>query len=235
MDTFSLIVVGVVLGAFVIYYIFRVVTAPPDRKPWGGRAAPPRHRLAEIEDERLIRAEGRLSYASDPLIAPLTGRKCACWEVTVEEYFITHEYSRSRRGYWQVILREQETSAFYLTDESGWAFVSPRYPDMTLTKSASAKIGGFIDATIEQEAFLKSRGQRSKDNEGFSRKLRFSEGVLDEGCTLAVAGQARREHDPAAGQAAGYRQSPIRLVIEAPDDGPLVMSDDLSSVGGVEG
>lgn len=57
-----------------------------------------------------------------------------------------------------------------------------------------------------------------------NRQLLYEEGVLEEGERVAVYGRCVLEPDPQA--FAGYRQQPMRLVIQALGDVQLLISDD---------
>jgi len=63
----------------------------------------------------------------------------------------------------------------------------------------------------------------------FNKTMRYREAVVMLGETVAVVGTGRWEHDPEGTTKAGsgYRDAelPMPLVLDAPDAGPLLLSD----------
>ena len=69
----------------------------------------------------------------------------------------------------------------------------------------------------------------------FNKTLRFREGVLEEGETVAVVGQFFWEPDPEpmpGEMGGGYRDHPVRLVVRAPKNRSIFLSDDPSAMAG---
>jgi hypothetical protein len=78
--------------------------------------------------------------------------------------------------------------------------------------------------------FLTRHGRESHSGM-LRRDIRFEEGLIEPGETVAVFGHVR----PARGSAAtfgGYRTSSTRMVIEAPEEGRLHISDLPNHVSG---
>jgi len=159
-----------------------------------------------------------------PIPAPLSGRSCFYWRVTVEEY-----RRRGKHGSWRTIIDEQEGVDFVVKDGTGKAWIRASHVHSLLEKDARFASGILNDAGPELEAFLARHGHSS---EGllFNKNMRYREGVVEPGEAVAVVGIGRWAQDPdePAQAAAGYRDmvTPKRLVMEPPEDGPLLLSDE---------
>jgi hypothetical protein len=60
-----------------------------------------------FRDRSMGKIHGVLRYLDEPLTAPLSGKKCAYYEVTVEEY-----RSSGKSGSWHEIICERQGDAF---------------------------------------------------------------------------------------------------------------------------
>ena len=179
--------------------------------------------IGEASEGVPIRIVGSLSYAGQPLDAPLTGRPCAAWHVLVEEY---KGSGGARRGNWATVVEDWDSRPFIVEDGTGKAFVKAEAADLALVQDAHFRSGTFDDAHERLEAFLNDHGEAST-GAVFNRTLRYREGVLAAGETVAVMGIGRLEMDPDGDQAgAGYRTAPQRLVVDGLEDGRLLVSDD---------
>ncbi len=134
---------------------------------------------------------GRISVADGMLEAPLSGRMCAVYEVVVEE-----RRSSGKSTHWSTIIHHVEAVPFLVTDSTGTAQVLPEHAELKITRDAHSRSGTFDDASPREERFLAAHGERS---EGwvFNRGLRYREGVLEVGETVAVRGAGVPVDDPA--------------------------------------
>lgn len=177
--------------------------------------------VAAVKDGATVSICGRLAYAATPLVAPLSGRRCAAWEVTVAQLVEAEDQRR-----WEVIINEQRSQDFYLDDGTGRALIKARSPLMALHRDARFSSGPDKQATPELEAFLERHGWSRQYAIGYD--LIYHEGVLEEGEQVAVLGTARLEADP---EGAGYRTEALRVVVDEPDEDPLMLSDTRAVTG----
>jgi hypothetical protein len=188
----------------------------------------PRASIAQVADGADAKITGTVEIVGDSLAAPLTGRRCVYFEVTVEEY-----RSSGKSGSWRTIIREKQGVPFRVRDATGKAMVNLGAARMAVVKDAHFRSGTFNDATPELEAFLERYGKKSTGFLGFNRKLRYKEGALEAGEEVAVAGRGMWEPDPdpEPGAAGGYRDAPRRLVMTGGRNLPLLVSDDPATLG----
>lgn len=228
-------------GGFMVFIIFAIAFGififfgfyfSKDARARRALQAQERTPIDKVQEGAVVKIGGRVVHGEETVVAPLTGRVCACWEVIVQEY-----RSSGNSGSWREIIREQEARPFYLEDETGRALVRDSYPEFVLDKDGKFESGTWNDATEDLEAFLAEHGHESTGFLGFNKSIRYFEGVLEEGESAAVMGKALREIDTSGlvggsgGGGGGYRQSPTIVVIEANDEGKLLVSDNIATLG----
>ncbi len=184
------------------------------------RAAARRTRRAFVRETTsgLVRLEGKVEYAGEPLVAPLSGRACAHYEAGVE--------LPTRSGAFRRTLVASKSQPFYLMDESGRALVdaSRALVDVVLDHRWNASD---LDAErrFELEQFLYSTGQDGLRHLQAARRLRYVEGAIEEGETVSVVGIANVDRASEAGSS--YREGARRITVEAPTGGSIFVSDAL--------
>ena len=181
----------------------------------------PHRAIGEVIEGEKVRIVGPAEIEA-PLSAPLSGRPCAVWRVVVEE-----RVRSGKSSYWRTLVDESEGAEFRILDGTGTAIVSPVHFQAVLDRDMKASSGFLNDAGPELEEFLTARGHSSK-GWVFNKTMRFREGVLEPGESVCVMGVGRWEADPEEQAVAdGYRTAsqPKRLIVDAPADGPLLLSD----------
>jgi hypothetical protein len=143
--------------------------------------------------------------------APLSGRPCVHWSVTVLRYEL-------------VLLHVERTVDFLVRDDTGKAIVSAAGARVLATPKAGTLRARF-DRTEPRAAKLLqvARGALSTLFDP-SRPMTFVEHVITDGDEISVSGAAQWAFDPEPDPAAagGYREPPKRLEI-AGRDGVAVM------------
>lgn len=181
-----------------------------------------RARVTPLRDVRdgVARVTGRLGYAGEPLVAPLTGRRCAYYEVWVEQ--------PGPGGSRRTILHQTAGQDFCLRDDTGKALVEIDGALFAVVKDAHTRSGTGADKGAHLEAML-ARHQAKPASSMYHDELRYREGVLEEGEHVSVLGKATWEPDPEPGAESrdgGYREPPMRLVFSSPGAFKLLVSDD---------
>lgn len=175
--------------------------------------------IGDARDGDVVRITGVLRAARDRelLRAPLSGRRCAHFDVKVLE-----RVSSGKRSDMVERFCETASQPFVIEDASGRrAYVRTDRFVCVITRDESQRSGTFQDATPEMEALLARHGHTSTGFLGFNKGFHYQEGVLEPGERVTVLGKARWEDDPDASSGpsatGGYRDQarPKRLVIEA--------------------
>ena len=227
----------VVLAAGVVGGIVALAIAfSPKARLKRALARLPRLDVARVADGAMVKVLGQIGYQGDPLVSPLSGRRCAYYEITVME-----RRSAGKQSHWVAIIKESDSRDFLLRDGTGKALVriagAAGARRVVLHQDAHFSSGTFNDATPEIEAYL-ARHAKSSTGLLFNKSLHYAEGILEEGETVVVAGQGRWEADPdpdpgVAG--AGYRDSPRRFVLTRGAQLELMVSDDPDVMGAPSG
>jgi hypothetical protein len=176
-------------------------------------AMAPRSAIRRIKGG-VVAVSGHARTASARLVAPLSGRACLAYQITIGE----------RMAYgWDVVGRFGQAEAFWVEDQTGRVLVDPgQHFALTLVKFVTTVADA--DQSPRIEAVRRLAAERGVSLTG--RELRFEEGILEEGELVAVAGHAATEAHP-RGDAEGPRRLPICLVLRGGGfDEPLLVSDD---------
>jgi hypothetical protein len=172
-----------------------------------------------------VKIVGALRLIDEPLRAPLSGRACAFWDVTISAQQRGDEGTRTRD-----IFFRRMTSDFLVDDGTGTALVKcppNAHLDFAIAGYHDASDFGAREAQLER--FLSDHGYIPGPSDGGLR--RHFERALVSGERVAVYGHGHREPDPDPEATGGtYRERPTRLVI-----GPLDTRLCLSNQSGVVG
>ncbi len=142
--------------------------------------------IGDIRDGEIARVKGKVVYAGKTLIAPLSGRECVYFHITVKDSSSRHDLTKN-----YVNIDEEWASDVVLYDGENYALLDTRLVQAYIIQDES-QLSGFWNFTSEElENFLVSRGMKASDGMGWSLDLRASEGVLEEGELVNVLGLAR--------------------------------------------
>ncbi len=180
-----------------------------------------KYSIRDFPDSSLGKVVGRLVLLDEQLVAPLSGRPCAYFSISVEEY-----RSRGKSGSWVTMVEEERGVDFALDDGSGTAIVVVASAKTALSSDHRSSSGTFDDPTPREQSYLDSHGRES---EGwvFNKKIRYIEAVLEPGELVSVYGYGSKEPDPKA-TPGGYREmQPMRLRISGSQNHPPLISDEL--------
>jgi hypothetical protein len=173
--------------------------------------------VREASEGAMVKLVGTTAAAGPPLRAPLSGRACVGWQVTVEE--LCSPPSSPRR--WSYLTEGREATAFLLGDETGQALVDGAMALLLFRERPV--LHASPERSVELEAFAAKAGLDLGSRSG--REKRFFERALEVGVRACVLGLARWEPDP-RGVEGGYRETPKRLIVRAPRGGLVVVTDD---------
>lgn len=201
----GLVVFTVFVGAIAI---FASIYFARDARARRKLARAPVEAIAAITPGTTARITGTVEYLDGELVAPLSQRTCAYYLVVVEEY-----RSSGKSGSWVEVLRDEQHLDFLVRDASGLAQVRMDAPHAVVVRDRKTRSGTFDDATPIEAAFLERFSEASTNFLGLNRSLRYSEGVLEFGERITVLGLAQAS------------EGEVRLVFEAPPDGPLLLTD----------
>ncbi|MCB9569069.1 MAG: hypothetical protein H6710_17960 [Myxococcales bacterium] len=175
--------------------------------------------IGEYPDGGCRRVDGELEILERELQAPLSGRRCAAYEIIIEE---------STDKDWRQVARDVKVVPFVLRDGSGRAIIKPESASLSIVADVHTCSGTFQDPGPRELALLDRLGLSARGLL-FNRSLRYREGVLEPGERVAALGYGAVSADEEAGGAhhdGGYRQPGGRTKVTI--SGAVYLSDDPS-------
>ncbi|MDC0716992.1 GIDE domain-containing protein [Nannocystis bainbridge] len=167
-----------------------------------------------LREGEVARVSGRVVAGERVLQAPLSGRASVYYLATVDQ--------ETGRNYWREVAREERYVDFSIDDGTGRLQVVTSVPRVAVVRDLHTRSGTFDDASEIEEAFLRRHELKSVNMIGLNIAIRYEEGVIEPGEEVTVLGLVRAE----------IRDGRRVLVIDAPEEGPLLMSDDPRAVHG---
>jgi hypothetical protein len=140
----------------------------------------------EIKDFRngdVAKIVGKVEFAKKPLIAPLSERECTYYNILVEK-----KVSNGKSSSWKKIIKEEISQDFIIREKDKIAIIETQNIKSYLVPDKKFSSGAFNDATPNLESYLHKHGHESTGLLGFNKSIRYKEGVLEKGETVAVVG-----------------------------------------------
>lgn len=131
----------------------------------------------------LGRITGHAEVVGAPLIAPLSKRKCAYYQVIVEQ-----KKSSGKSSRWVEIIKDERYPPFMVREGNHHAIIDTKWVKTILDKDAKFSSGFLDDATEELQAYLKKHGHEDTGWLGFNKTLRYKEGIIEPGELVTVRG-----------------------------------------------
>ena len=179
-----LIITVVAVIIFLAYYfntkqiVIRKLSKIPN-KPIGG-----------LKSNQLSKITGKALHVTEPLIAPLSKRKCIFYSITIKQ-----RKSTGKSSHWRTILKEEKVQTFFIDNNGDFTIVKPIQNPKNyisyLVKDKKTASGSFNEPTPEFEALLKDYNIDSTTLFGFNKPLRYTEGIIEIGEKITVAGIAK--------------------------------------------
>lgn len=130
---------------------------------------------------------GNIVFAGETLTAPFSGRKCSFYHVIIEEY-----RSGGKHSYWYLLHEDEKKGDVVLHDGTGFAIVDTRFTMSYLVPDVKYESGRFSseDVPMAITHYLTANNIDDTTFLGFSKTLRYFEGILekDEICTVSGEG-----------------------------------------------
>jgi hypothetical protein len=190
-----------------------------------GPARSPRRQQIRLAPEGRVRIGGQARAKGRLLQAPVTGRACVAYHLTVYEWHVL----RTRDRQYDVLFELAAACPFSVADDSGVATIDTSRPfELELeAERRGLPPPGDPASAAEREVvirLLESRGFSANNLLGLPRYLSYEEGILADRQPVSVAGVGVREVSP-DGESAGPRSPPLRLVLRGTNRRPLRISN----------
>jgi hypothetical protein len=173
--------------------------------------------IGDTIDGEYVRVRGNVYAVGETLRAPLSGRQCVYYHVTVDEE------RRGKRNSTFQIIEEELMADVILTDGTDYVVVETDEPKTYLVVDREYEQGLWKDADREMKAFLEKHGHSIDTFWGFNRRLKYYEAILAPDEELTIAGFAEWRD----ASAFDFRIPAERvLVIRPGPHGDVYISDD---------
>lgn len=203
----AFIVVAVVVGVAAASYFFSADVLT--RRALKRRPVTP---IRQLRDGERVRVRGRIVALEEVLTAPLSHRTCVHYLARVDQ--------ESANNNWGEIASEQRTVDFILDDGADRLHVKVYGAQVSVATDHRSRSNREKDADATQLEFLHRHGKGTTNFRGNIADTRYTEGVLAPDEEVTALGIVRiQDHE-------GQRT----IVLEAPPDGPMYISDDPQSV-----
>lgn len=142
--------------------------------------------LNSIKKNEYAKVIGIAKPIKEPLTAPLSGRTCVYYHVTVEV---------KRDKNWRKIIDHTESQDFFIATNREMAMVKtsdldPAFKHIHLVNDFNKNTGFRNDAPEKLEAYLKAHNKKSTSAFGFNKRMRYREAVIELNEPIAVKGMA---------------------------------------------
>lgn len=164
---------------------------------------------------------GKVEIVGEPIIAPLSGRKCAYYYILVEE-----RVSTGKSSHWRTIIEEEVSGSFLVRDGRYCAHINTQKVKSYIVQDRLYTSGFMEDATAVLERYLKVHGQESEGFLGFNKTLRYKEGVLEHGEIIAALGRGEWKN----ANSDQISENSRILEINSTEEAPVFLSDDPDTV-----
>lgn len=177
-----------------------------------------RKQINQVRENEYAKVIGKAKYVDEPLIAPLSGRKCVYYKVHVE---------RKGDKSWHTVVKETKAQDFFLETNTELAIVKANFEvdknkRVYLEEDHKRNSGFLNDANHKLNDYLAKHNKSSTGFLGFNKTLRYKEGIIALNETIAVKGIAKWKalNEPVE----GYSYSRI-LTFEGDPKQKLLISD----------
>jgi hypothetical protein len=178
-------------------------------------------RMSEFKDGETAKIVGKVELVDQPLIAPLSKRKCSYYHVQVEEEIFDGKNFR-----WKTIIDSEMSNTFVIRDGNNCAYISLKNIKSHIIMDKKYISGRKKDAHTVLEAYLNQYNYKSK-GAFFNKKLQYREGILEPGEQVAVLGRGEWKNAEDIGLPAKYGRV---LVLASDAKQKVYMSDDPDTV-----
>lgn len=178
--------------------------------------------IETVREGEIAKIVGRVELVEDKGVAPLSGRSCAGYYVLVQE-----KTASSKNSHWRTIIEEEKYKDFVINDGTGIAIVNRHKLKSYIVKDWKEYSGFRHDTTPALEQYLNVHGFKSRNFIGLNKSIRYSEGVLEPGETVAALGKGcwiERNNGTETG-------TNVRVLeLNSIDGDALYLSDDIDTI-----
>ena len=174
-----------------------------------------------LKPNQFTKFTGKALHLSEPLIAPFSKRKCVFYVMKIEQ-----KKKRGKSSHWKTLVNETKIQNFFLEKNGDYVMVQPIQNPKNymsyLVIDNKINSGTLNDASPKFKALLTHYNIKSEGYFGFNKTLRYSEGIIETGEEITVAGIAKWKN--LNKKIEGYSYSKI-AALESTDAQKLIITD----------
>ncbi len=160
---------------------------------------------------------GRVKKINTVLTAPLSHRPCVFYQIIVEQ-----RVKSGKSHTWKTIIHDQDAVHFMVSDGAHEAYIEMKYVQASLVDDVQLKSNSWSPPNKHLIQYLNSKGKDHRTLFG-SKTLRYKEGILHIGETVAIKGTGFWELKPDPAEQ--------RLIMKGEPGIEMIISDDKSTLG----
>lgn len=171
----------IIIIGFIAYFfsnkqkIIRVLTKLPIKQ------------IGSLKINEFSRVSGKAVNIENPLIAPFSNRKCVFYTIKIEQ-----EKKNRKNNSWKTLIKEEKIQEFFLEKNGDFIIIKPSQNSKNylshLVIDKKTNSGTFNNPSPKFEKLLKQYNIKSESFLGLNKTLRYSEGIIEIGEKITVAG-----------------------------------------------
>lgn len=182
----------------------------------------PLRRISDFIENDAGRITGKVELYGEPMISPLSGRRCGYYHIRIEQ-----KVSSGKSSNWRTVIDEEVSGNFVIRDGRHCALITDKKLKTYLIQDKTFRSGTFNDADQNLNNYLQQKGHSSTGFFGMNKTMRYKEGILEEGEMIAVAGTGKWNYLDASNPLYGQiSESKVLEISALPDTGFVYLSDD---------
>lgn len=147
----------------------------------------PLRRITSLQTNEFSKVSGKALNVNESLIAPYSKRKCVYYKIKIEQKKNSGKSSR-----WVSLINEEKIQDFLVETSGDYVLLKPQQSPKNylsyLVVDDKTSSGTFNDASLKFENLLNHYNINSQGFLGFNKQLRYTEGVIEIGERITVAG-----------------------------------------------
>ncbi|WP_053970612.1 hypothetical protein [Mangrovimonas sp. ST2L15] len=148
----------------------------------------PSRSINGVKSNEFVKIHGKALHANEPLLAPLSRRKCVFYSIKIEQ-----KKGSGKNSHWKTLVQEERYQDFFVEKNGELLLIKPTKNPLNyinyLVTDKETDSGTFNDPTPEFERLLSQYGISSTGLFGFNKSLRYTEGIISVGERITVAGK----------------------------------------------
>ena len=151
----------------------------------------PIKQIGNLKMNEFSRVTGKALHVKEPLLAPYSKRKCIFYVMKIQQ----KKKNGKNKSHWRTIVKEEKIQEFFLEKNRDFVIVRPnQHPKNYMSHlviDEKVNSGTFNNPTPKFEALLSQYNIKSEGFFGFNKTLRYTEGIIEIGEQITVAGTVK--------------------------------------------